>query len=281
MKLYGKHTSAVAARILDAFRQPERLPKALAPVFIHRADDVPCRKWSWHNQLIAALSGTTDARGIRQWNAVGRKVVKGSKSIWILAPCTKRIAKKDDDGEETARTVIYGFRSVPVFAVEDTDGEPLPETDDGYAEWVQQLPLIEVAEAWGIHVGSYTHTGDSPLGYYQHGSAVGQAIMLGTENLSTWTHELVHAADHRLTNLAGRKSHKEIVAELGGAIVLECLGMPHDADLGGAFNYIERYVRDENIPTVKACIQVLDRICNAVQLIFDEAQRLNPVVPQS
>ena len=38
--------------------------------------------WS---QLVAALSGTVDARGIKQWNTVGRKVKKGSHALWILA----------------------------------------------------------------------------------------------------------------------------------------------------------------------------------------------------
>ena len=100
MKLYGTNTATVAERILDAFRNPERLPRALAPVFIHRQDDVPCRKWSWHNQLIAALSGTTDARGMKQWNAAGRKVAKGSKAIWILAPCVKKIRDNTHDDDD-------------------------------------------------------------------------------------------------------------------------------------------------------------------------------------
>ncbi len=278
MKLLGKNTHAVAERILDAFRNPEQLPKALAPVFIHRNNDVPCRNWSWHNQLIAALGGTTDARGLKQWNAVGRKVIKGRRAIWILAPCTKRLPEKKENGEEAMRTVIYGFKSIPVFAFEDTEGEPLPDDNDSYADWIAQLPFIEVAEAWGIRVDAYTHAGNAPLGYFQYASTGNQAIMLGVANVSTFCHEMCHAADKRLTNLSGGKLQKEVVAELGGAILLECLGKSHDADLGGAFDYIQGYARAENIPTVKACISLLDRTCNAVQLILDEAQRLNPVL---
>ena len=272
MKLYGKHTRDVAERIIDAFRNPEQLPSALAPIFIHREDDVPCRRWSWHNQLLVALSATVDARGIRQWNKARRKVKKGSNAIWILAPCVKKLKEKDDHGEEKERQVIYGFRSVPVFAVEDTEGDPLPDKDDRYDSWVKELPLKEVAEAWGINVGTYTHGSGAPLGYYRYASNNNQAVMLGVENLATWAHELVHAADHRLTNLKGEKWHKEIVAELGGAILLECLGKSHDADLGGAFGYIERYSKDANVDTVRACIQVLDRVCNCVKLILDTAK---------
>lgn len=274
MKIYGKHTKEVADRILDAFRNPERLPKALAPVFIHRKDDVPCRKWSWHNQLVTALCGTADARGFKQWNTVGRKVTKGSKAIWILAPCIKKVKKEDTSGKEKTVPIIYGFRSIPVFAVEDTEGEPLPDSQDSYREWLSQLPLIEVAKAWNIRVDAYTHNGNAPLGYYQYGSSGNQAIILGVENLSTWAHEMVHAADNRLTKLAGEKWHKEIVAELGGAVLLECIGLKHDSDLGGAYQYIESYARDSKKDTVKACIEVLDRVCNCVTLILDSTEAL-------
>ena len=54
MKFYG-HAEEVSQRIVKAFQQPETLPKALAPIFIHRKDDVPCRKWSWHKRHYRAL----------------------------------------------------------------------------------------------------------------------------------------------------------------------------------------------------------------------------------
>ena len=190
MKLYGKNTQAVAKRIVEAFRNPDRLPAALAPIFIHREDDVPCRRWSWHNQLLVALCGTVDARGIKQWNKAGRKVKKGCHAIWILAPCVRKMTEEGDSGKEKERQVIYGFRSVPVFAAEDTEGDPLPEGDDRYDSWVRELPLAEVAESWGINVGTYTHQGNNPLGYYRYAASGNQAVMLGVENLSTWAHEL-------------------------------------------------------------------------------------------
>jgi len=272
MKFYGKRAKEVTERIIDAFRHPEQLPKALAPIFIHREDDVPCRKWSWHNQLLVALCATVDARGIKQWNKAGRKVKKGSSAIWILAPCIKKVVEETDNGEEKERQIIYGFRAVPVFAAEDTEGDPLPERDDRYESWVKELPLMEVAEAWEINVGTFSHQGGNPLGYYRYASNGNQAVMLGVENVATWAHELIHAADHRLTDLKGEKWHKEIVAELGGAVLLECLRMDQDADLGGACSYIEQYARDAKVDTVRACIQVLDRVCNCVKLIMDTAE---------
>ncbi len=273
MQLFGKHTREVAQRIIEAFKQPECLPKALAPIFIRRKDDAPCRRWSWHNQLIVALCGTADARGFRQWRDVGRCIKKGSKALWILAPCLKTITEEDKEGKEVKRQIIYGFRSVPVFRIEDTEGEPLPEVDDKYDEWVKQLPLAQVAQAWDINVGTCSHTGDGPHGYYRYGAG-GQAIMLAVENASTWAHELVHAADHRISGLKGGKWHKEVVAELGSATLLECLGLEQVADLGGAFAYIEHYAERAQKTTVRACIEVLDRVCESVKLIIDTAEQL-------
>jgi len=89
VRFYGKAETAAKA-ILDAFQNPQELPKALAPIFIRRKDNVPCRAWSWSNQLIAALHGHADARGFRQWQEVGRHVKKGERGFPLLVPLTKR-----------------------------------------------------------------------------------------------------------------------------------------------------------------------------------------------
>ena len=60
MNYYGKAETA-ANRILELFRGGD-VPKALAPIFIRRRDNVPCRAWSWSNQLLTALAGHSDAQ---------------------------------------------------------------------------------------------------------------------------------------------------------------------------------------------------------------------------
>jgi len=130
MRFYRKAESA-ATSILEAFRSGN-LPQALAPVFIRRQDNVPCREWSWSNQLLCAPPGTADARGYRQWKEVGRHVKKGAKAFPILVPMIgKRAGKDAETGEETEDTFLYGFTSAPVFRLEDTQGEPLPPPDPG------------------------------------------------------------------------------------------------------------------------------------------------------
>lgn len=283
MKYYG-HAESCANRILEAFRSG-RVPQALATVFIKRSDKIPCRAWSWSNQLITALSGFDDARGFRQWLSVGRAVRKGEKSFAILAPVTKQFTDKTESGEERKRIAILGFKTVPVFGLEQTDivdgatWAKHSEADRTAEQFIAELPLIEVARAWGLTVKSYSGKAGGAHGWFKRDAG---AIALGVENLSTWAHELIHAADHRLGSLKERGQHwlSETVAELGGAILLYAAGYEREADIGGAWDYIQHYAKSNDIEPIKACTTALDRTCKAVALILETAQ--TPIIqPQA
>lgn len=268
-KFYGKAEQA-ANRIMDAFKAGD-LPAKLAPIFIQRADDVPCRRWSWSNQLLTALAGTSDARGYRQWQDAGRYVKKGAKSFLILAPLTRKIERTDPDtGETEKRPVVYGFKAIPVFRLEDTDGKPLKVDTEAQA-FLDGLPLREVAEHWGLSVESFNGKQSRALGWYRHGNA----IAVGVENLATWCHEFVHAADDKRGQLTERGQHwrSETVAELGAAILLECLGHETDSDRGGCWDYVSKYAEAAGIEPITACEHVLKRTCEAVSLILDTAAK--------
>jgi hypothetical protein len=271
-KFYGKAEQAANA-ILTAFQNPNGLPKALAPIFINRKDNVPCRSWSWSNQMIAAIHGHADARGYRQWQAIGRHVCKGQKGFEILVPLAKKVERENaDTGEKTEGVALYGFKHAVVFGLGQTDGEPLPPPDPAVTGWLETLPLMDVAKAWGLSVEAYNGRRGAAMGRYRHG----HSIALGVENLSTWSHEMIHAADDRLGKLTERGQHwrSETVAELGGAILLSVLGLEHDADLGGCWGYVEAYATDANIEPIAACQRVLKRTCDAVALILDTAEKL-------
>ena len=268
MNLSGKAAEA-ANDILRAFENPNSLPAPLATIFIWRKDDSPCRSWSWRNQLIAALHGHKDARGFRQWLEAGRCVKKGEKAFFILSPCTKKV-EDVKTGEEKA--VLFGFRGTPVFGSEQTQGEPLPAVDPAVEGWLRSLPMRDVAGSWGLKVKAFNGRAGGRLGVYR----LDECISLGVENLATWTHELIHAADHRNGKLAelGQHWRSETVAELGGAVLLTVLGLKHEADLGGCWRYIKSYAAKEGIDTFKACNLVLERTCEAVALVLDTAEAL-------
>lgn len=272
MQSYQRKAADAANRILEAF-QAGGLPKALAPIFVNRADDVPCRQWSWNNQLLTALSGTSDARGFRQWQAVGRCVKKGEKAFPILVPLKgKRKGVDPETGDEREVHFVYGFSSAPVFGVEQTDGDPLPPPDPAVMAWLDSLPLREVADSWGLSIDAYNGRGGGAAGKYRRG----QSIALGVENLSTWTHELLHAADDQLGNLleVGQHWRSETVAELGGAILLEMLGHEAASDRGRCWNYVKHYAETVKLEPVTACQRVLKRTCDAVALVLDTAETL-------
>ena len=271
MKFHDKAQNA-ANLILQTFQHSQDLPAALAPMFIQRNDPKPCRQWSWCNQMLVALAGTSDARGIRQWNAVGRRVKAGSKCFHILAPITIKKTVKTDSGEEADSFAVIGFKSVPVFRAEDTDGEPIPDNSAEQRQWIESLPLIEVAQSWGIMVDTYSGEKAHMMGFFQSSSLGAQSISLGVKNLSTWCHELTHAADHKLVGLkGGQHADQEIVAELGASILLKVLGFDSDADLRGCFDYCKGYAEKEGKSLVSVCMKLIDRTCNAVELILNTA----------
>ena len=215
------------------------------------------------------LRGYTDARGFNQWLEVGRWVRKGEKAFYILGPVKKNIIDKETNEEIT---IVVGFKGLPVFGLEQTDGEPLPVGDSEIETWIDSLPMLAVAKKWNLSVDVFNGETAGFLGVYRRRSG----IALGVKNLSTWAHELVHAADDRNGSFKeyGQHWRSETVAELGGAVILELLGFSHEADLGGCWAYITGYAEKKEITAVDACMRVLDRTCKAVALILDTAEAI-------
>src|SRR5215208_1047795 len=75
-----------------------------------------------------------------------------------------------------------------------------------------------------------------------------EALKVPSRSSAAWTlcrhRHNVHAADDRrgtLTRSVGQNLGNEVVAEFGGAILLEALGYSVESDRGGAYQYIQRY----------------------------------------
>jgi hypothetical protein len=65
-----------------------------------------------------------------------------------------------------------------------------------------------------------------------------------------------------------------VVAEFGGAILLECLGYTAESDRGGAYSYLKRHAEKEKRNLLGACSELLDRTCSSVALILETAEAL-------
>jgi hypothetical protein len=247
--------------ILEKFQSGE-IPEVIA-IATFPPKNIPAARWSLMNRMLMYISGTKDARGFHQWLAVNRRVRKGAKANTIFAP---RMVKQEINGRE--EMVLHGFLAVPVFKVEDTEGEPLDY------EWqrLPALPLHEVAKSWGITVKAIPGN-DRYLGCYR--PERGQ-IELASKDESIFFHELAHAAHDRIGGLSEEDSPlEEIVAELS-AQALCCIVGKTSRHLGNSYQYIDRQARKLDMSPLTACAQVLGEVEKVLNLILSLAGTLKP-----
>ena len=82
----------------------------------------------------------------------------------------------------------------------------------------------------------------------------------------------------RIATLRGHQATIfERTGELGGAILLCCVGNDHDADLGGCWEYIKHYAEANKKQPIDAAMIVLNRVCKAVALVLEAAEELGNV----
>lgn len=273
MKFYGK-AEKIAQTLLDSFKTPGLLPDALASIYIE-CSDIPSAKWSYTNRIMMFLSGTCDARGFRQWQQVNRHVKKGGCSFPILVPLNKTI---EDNVTGELIHLLYGFKSCNVFGYEQTGGEPLPE-EMHLKQSFDAYPFMKVAEKWGIPI--ITHDADNvgAKGYFAYDKTkhIDSVISLGVMNPATWAHELIHATEYRLDQLnsqSGQQLDNEYVAEQGGCVVLKLLGYETDADVGGCYEYLNHYAKQNGVSLIDTAIKYLNRTCRAVAYILNELENI-------
>lgn len=275
MKFYGR-AKQVTESIMQAF-QEGRIASPLATIYLRRNDHIPMGQWSALNQLSCLLAGCLDARGYEQWRQVGRFVRKGENAqAHILIP----LMRKADDGDDESGRALYGFKSCPVFDVSQTDGEPLPDEQASHPHqaFLDALPLVDVAKAWNLHLDTYSGRDSRAKGYFVRRASGKSSILLGVENINTWLHELVHAADYRCGNLTENGQHwrSETVAQLGACVLAHMIGCPEYADEGKTWGYIAAYAGEAGIEPLTACTRVVERLGLALDLILTTHEAMTP-----
>jgi hypothetical protein len=250
-----------------------KAPEAIAHLALP-CPDIPASKWSFGNNLLLWIADTGDARGFRQWQEVERNVRKGSHAIYILAPIFKRINSKRDESEpvpagdsgdkrndiqnmtgksaDSKRSVpqiLGGFRAVPVFRFEDTEGKPLQNNLTPN----EPPPLIEVAEQWGLSV-RYVGCSGNYLGYYRHNPDRAHEIALATHDEQVFFHELAHAAQYRVwTDIQPNQTfRKEVAAETAACVLARLYGRKSPNE-GASFQYVKTYCESNGKPLGKHC----------------------------
>lgn len=249
--------------LLEAWESGD-MPEAIQRSTIARqVGDRPCEQWSLGNYLITLFSGTQDARGFRQWEKAGRKVKKGSKALYILGPC---MVKKRDEKTGEDVSILVGFKSIPVFRLEDTEGDPVEIPN---YEPPAQPPLAQVAEQWGLKVSYGPATGDF-YGWYN-----GKQIHLASHDVEVFFHELTHAAHDRIgakKAKPGQDPHREIVAETAAAVLARLYGYPGREV--NARSYVAYYAGCEPKKVAQQVMKHLGDIQKCLELILTTAGEL-------
>jgi len=259
--------------ILKAFEE-ENLEKVALAVF--RGQSKPSDSWSFLNRLIMYMNGTSDARGYRQWQKVGRHVKKGARAFHIIAPLMKKVPVKikreekriNENGEieiieieeEVFVDKLVGFKGVPVFRYEDTEGKPLPEE-----RFDIEIPyeFNGVINELGLEIET---TGFNGFWYGSYNPST-KVIKLASPEIKVFLHELAHAVDDRLNGVTGGQvPAQEVVAEFAAAVIGHLMG--YKIPLGNVREYIKGY-------GMRELFNALERVERVVSFVIDRTSIKN------
>jgi len=157
--------------------------------------------------ILLTKSDASYVAGFHKWKSMGRWVRKGEHGIPILAP----ILVKDENEDGVERKHLVGFKTVYVFDVSQTDGDPLPpipkwKSTEKNEELNQRL--IQFARGHGISVAFKNLNGDA-----QGVSKGGEIVIDPSAGTKTLIHEIAHELMHKDGNNYQSQAIKELEAE--------------------------------------------------------------------
>ena len=246
-------------------------------------------RWSANNRLLAALQMLQRGQsledlhmmGFRQWEKFNRQVSKGAKAVWILAPITRTVVDENSDGETTERNRVVGYKSVPVFDISDTHGDPLPASPTTPAPGAATPGTIEglrdrVAQAGYTYEeadipGCRPSTGDGTLGFTDPRSRriVVDQRLSDAQKASTIAHELGHVhcghVDRDYSEYQRHRGQMETEAEVVAFMVCRRRGATREQVEAFSPGYIAGWSHGDPAVMRKA----LDRAVHAQNVIMD------------
>ncbi|QEG25162.1 ArdC-like ssDNA-binding domain-containing protein [Mariniblastus fucicola] len=223
--------------------------------------------YSFRN-LFLIFSQCPEARmiaGYRKWQAIGRQVKKGERSIAILAP----MLKKD---EQTGDQKLIGYRSVSVFDIGQTVGEEIPAMPeartilgDNKAIQDARKACEELAESLGLEVEYKTLEG--PCGVYlpQYAKILIDKHLPAAHRLKTLIHEISHAMlDHGTSDQP--RHVMELEAESAAYMICDSLGLD-TSDY--SFAYLAGWAEkpEEVITAAERACKLADQIMEQMQTV--------------
>ncbi|MCX9085485.1 MAG: hypothetical protein OIN87_11900 [Candidatus Methanoperedens sp.] len=186
--------------------------------------------------------------------------MKGSKGFYILGPVFRKIKEeKTTASSETGtneKEILAGFRGIPVFRCEDTDGAPLI-----YENFKVDIPceFNGIIQELGLKVVPVRF-----CGAYGSYNPVNKNIGLASPDIEVFLHELCHAVDDRQNGLKpGQRKDQEVIAEFGAAVIGHLMG--YKIPLGNVREYIENY-------SFRELLNSLSRIEKVVNFVIERTK---------
>jgi antirestriction protein ArdC len=220
--------------------------------------------YSMGNCMLIAMQkpDATQVAGFRAWQSLGRNVRKGERAISIMAPMS--VKERDASGAEIGDRLTF-FRSVSVFDIAQTDGEPLPEvprepiTGDSHERYLE--PLIAHARSLGFSVEreALEHAG----GYCDAKACrIVLSTGLGSMNaeVRVLVHELAHA--HGVTYKDYSREDAEVIVETAAVIVCGSLGLDTS---GESIPYIAGWGERDDLAAIKQHAETVDKIARELE----------------
>ena len=260
--------------------------------------------YSFNNTMLIAMQrpDATLVTSYKNWQSMGRQVMKGEKGITIIAPAPYKKMKEKEVLDENQRPImgtdgkpktekvevtVPHFKAVTVFDIAQTSGEPIqtlaPELltaavqdFDSFMQAIQKISPVPIRfDEINGNANGYYHNADKEI--------VIKKGLSESQTLKTAIHETAHAKLHDreiMESLGVEKDRltKEVEAESVAYCVCSSFGLD-TSDY--SFPYIAGWSSSREMKEMKASMDVIrktagemiDQLTEELEIILEEKQK--------
>ena len=260
--------------------------------------------YSFNNTMLIAMQrpDATLVTSYKNWQSMGRQVMKGEKGITIMAPAPYKKMKEKEVLDENQRPImgtdgkpkteqvevtVPHFKAVTVFDIAQTSGEPIqtlaPELltaavqdFDSFMQAIQKISPVPIRfDEIDGNANGYYHNADKEI--------VIEKGLSESQTLKTAIHETAHAKLHDkeiMESLGVEKDRltKEVEAESIAYCVCSSFGLD-TSDY--SFPYIAGWSSSREMKEMKASMDVIrktagemiDQLTEELEIILEEKQK--------
>lgn len=199
--------------------------------------------------------------GYNTWkNEFNRTIKKGEKAIYILAPSKykKKEKKKNDDGtEEEVEVEHFGYRTIPVFDISQTEGDDIPNFNKSIAEDIEDNDTLIDALSKATTIDVVIDDDNTRIGYIQKLKNIHLRYDMSDSDM---TKELVYGiAMHIFSN--DFSSYASAKAEGVAYIVCENFGIDTSNQ---SFAKLAEWGIDKDVKELKNCMNDIKRVAEEI-----------------